>query len=57
MLLETRQSAPGKRLAPAGKEVAMAWIAALGLMIGSMVTLSAFGAEINFRRSLGPGER
>jgi hypothetical protein len=35
----------------------MAWIAALGLMIGSMVTLSAFGAEINFRRSLGPGER
>jgi hypothetical protein len=35
----------------------MAWIAALALMIGAMVTLSAFGAEINFRRSLEPGER
>jgi|GEM_PF-4446335 len=35
----------------------MAWISALTLMIGTMVTLSAFGAEINFRRSLDPGER
>ena len=35
----------------------MAWIAALALMIGSMVTLSSIGAEINFRRSLDPGER
>lgn len=35
----------------------MAWIGVLALMIGSMVTLSAFGAEINFRRSLDPGER
>jgi hypothetical protein len=39
------------------EEVAMAWIAALGLMIGGMVTLSSIGAEINFRRSLEPGER
>jgi hypothetical protein len=37
---------------PSGKEeFAMAWIAVLGLMIGTMVTVSAFGAEINFRRS------
>jgi len=35
----------------------MAWIAVLGLMIGAMVTASAFGAELNFRRSLGPSER
>lgn len=35
----------------------MAWIAMLGLMIGTMVTVSAFGAEINFRRSLDPRER
>jgi hypothetical protein len=43
---------------PSGKEeFAMAWIAMLGLMIGTMVTVSAFGAEINFRRSLDPRER
>jgi hypothetical protein len=35
----------------------MAWIAVLGLMIGIMVTVSAFGAEINFRRSLDPRKR
>jgi hypothetical protein len=35
----------------------MAWIAVLGLMIGTMVTVSAFGAEANFRRSLGPSKR
>jgi hypothetical protein len=35
----------------------MAWIAALALMIGTMVTAQAIGAEINFRRSLEPGER
>jgi hypothetical protein len=35
----------------------MAWIAALGLMIGAMVTLSSVGAELNFRRTLGPGGR
>lgn len=35
----------------------MAWISVLALMIGSMVTLSAFGAEINFRRSLDPSDR
>ena len=35
----------------------MLWIAALGLMIGTMVTLSAFGAELNFRRSLDSTER
>jgi hypothetical protein len=29
----------------------------LALMIGSMVALSAFGAEINFRRSLDPRDR
>ena len=50
-------TAPGKGSAPAGKEVAMAWISVLALMIGTMVTLSAFGAEINFRRSLDPNER
>ena len=31
----------------------MAWIAALGLMIGTMVTLQAFCAELSFRRRLG----
>jgi hypothetical protein len=35
----------------------MAWVAALGLMIGTMVTLQAFCAELSFRRRLGPGER
>ena len=35
----------------------MAWIAALALMIATMVTLSSIGAEINFRRRLDPGER
>jgi hypothetical protein len=28
----------------------MAWIAVLGLMIGTMVTLQAFCAELSFRR-------
>lgn len=28
----------------------MAWIAVLGLMIGAMVTLQAFCAELSFRR-------
>jgi hypothetical protein len=35
----------------------MPWIAALALMIGSMVTLSSICAEITFRRSLDPSER
>lgn len=35
----------------------MAWISVLALMIGTMVTLSSIGAEINFRRSLDPRER
>lgn len=35
----------------------MAWIAALGLMIGAMVTLSSIGAELAFRRTLEPGDR
>lgn len=35
----------------------MAWVAALGLMMGGMVTLQAFCAELSFRRRLGPGER
>jgi hypothetical protein len=35
----------------------MAWIVVLALMIGTMVTVSAFGAELNFRRSLDPSER
>lgn len=35
----------------------MAWIAALGLMIGAMVTLSSIGAELNFRRTFEPSER
>ena len=30
----------------------MAWIGVLALMIGTMVTLSSIGAELNFRRSL-----
>lgn len=34
----------------------MAWLAALGLMIGAMVTLQAFCAELTFRR-LEPRER
>jgi hypothetical protein len=47
----------GQNPAPGRKEVAMAWIAALGLMIGAMVTLSSIGAEVNFRRTLDPSER
>ena len=35
----------------------MAWIAALGLMIGAMVTVSSICAELTFRRSLDPSER
>ena len=35
----------------------MAWIAALALMIGGMVTLSSICAELTFRRSLDPSER
>ena len=35
----------------------MAWLGVLALMIGTMVTVSSFGAELNFRRSLEPGER
>jgi hypothetical protein len=35
----------------------MAWIGVLALMIGTMVTLSSIGAELNFRRSLEPRER
>jgi hypothetical protein len=35
----------------------MAWIAALAVMIGGMVTLSSIGAEINFRRGIEPSER
>lgn len=35
----------------------MAWIAVLGLMIGAMVTLQAFCAELSFRRTLEPSER
>ena len=35
----------------------MAWLGMLALMIGSMVTLSSIGAELNFRRSLEPDER
>jgi hypothetical protein len=31
----------------------MLWIAALGLMMGTMVTLQAFCAELSFRRRLG----
>lgn len=30
----------------------MAWIAVLGLMIGAMVTLQAFCAELSFRHRL-----
>jgi hypothetical protein len=35
----------------------MAWIAVLGLMIGTMVTLQAFCAELSFRRRLDPSKR
>lgn len=35
----------------------MAWIAALGLMMGAMVTLQAFCAELSFRRQLETRER
>lgn len=35
----------------------MAWIAALAVMIGGMVTLSSICAELTFRRSLDPSER
>lgn len=35
----------------------MPWIAALALMIGTMVSLSSICAEITFRRSLDPSER
>lgn len=35
----------------------MAWLGVLALMIGAMVTPSSIGAELNFRRSLDPGER
>ncbi len=35
----------------------MAWISVLALMIGAMVALSSIGAELNYRRSLEPGER
>ena len=35
----------------------MLWIAALALMIGTMVTVSSIGAELNFRRTLDPRER
>jgi hypothetical protein len=49
-------TAPGKARPKLRKEFAMAWIAALGLMIGGMVTLQAFCAELTFRR-LEPRER
>jgi hypothetical protein len=42
----------GRRPARAKKECAMAWISVLALLIGTMVTLSSIGAELNFRRSL-----
>lgn len=35
----------------------MAWIVALGLMMGAMVTLQAFCAELSFRLRLAPNER
>jgi hypothetical protein len=35
----------------------MAWIGALGLMIGAMVTLSSIGADLAFRRTLDSSER
>ena len=35
----------------------MAWIVALGLMMGTMVTLQAFCAELSFRLRLDPRER
>jgi hypothetical protein len=35
----------------------MAWIAVLGLMMGTMVSLQAVCAELSFRRRLDPPER
>jgi hypothetical protein len=35
----------------------MAWLAVLALMIGTMVTLSSIGAQLNFERSLDPRDR
>ena len=35
----------------------MAWIAMLGLMMGTMVTLQALCAELTFRRGLEPRQR
>jgi hypothetical protein len=35
----------------------MAWVTALGLMIGAMVTLQALCAELSFRLRLDPSER
>jgi hypothetical protein len=35
----------------------MAWIAGLALMMGTMVTLQAFCAELSFRRRFDPRER
>lgn len=35
----------------------MAWIVVLGLMMGTMVTLQAFCAELSFRLRLDPRER
>lgn len=35
----------------------MTWIAALALMIGTMVSLSSICAEVTFKRSLDPSER
>ena len=35
----------------------MAWIVVLGLMMGSMITLQAFCAELSFRLRLDPSER
>jgi len=35
----------------------MLWIAALGLMIGAMASISAMCAELTFRRTLEPSER
>lgn len=35
----------------------MTWILALGVMLGAMVTLQAFCAELSFRLRLEPGKR
>ncbi len=35
----------------------MAWIVVLGLMMGTMVILQAFCAELSFRLRLDPSER